>query len=111
MTVISKPLVVAKYAENSQTTQYTTPTGTRTILDKCTAYNGTASSVPITVNIVPNGGSASASNVIAYKSITPNETYTLPEIVGHVLEAGGFVSTLAGTASALVIRISGREVT
>ena len=111
MTVVSKPLVTSKYAENSQTTQYTAAAATRTILDKFTAYNGTSSSVAITINIVANGGSASASNVIAYKSITPSETYTFPEIVGHVLEPGGFVSTLAGSASALVIRASGREVT
>ena len=44
-------------------------------------------------------------------SLLRQYTYTFPEVVGHVLEPGGFVSTLAGSASALVIRASGREVT
>jgi hypothetical protein len=37
--------------------------------------------------------------------------YTFPEIVGQVLLPGSFISTIAGTASAINIRASGREVT
>jgi hypothetical protein len=44
------------------------------------------------------------------RTIVPNETYTCPELVGHVLEAGGFISTLASAATSLTIRCSGREV-
>jgi hypothetical protein len=39
-----------------------------------------------------------------------SETYTFPELVGHVLASGGYISTIAGTASAINIRCSGREV-
>lgn len=108
--MVSKPLVTAKYAANSETTEYTTAAGTRTILDKFTAYNGHTASVLVTVKVVPNGGTAGASHVIASKAIAPGETYTFPEVVGHVLEPGGFVSVIAATASAVVIRLSGREV-
>jgi hypothetical protein len=45
------------------------------------------------------------------KSLAAGETYTFPEIVGHYLENGGYISTLAGTGSAINIRASGREVT
>ncbi len=112
MTVTVKPLVPAKYAENAQTTQYTAPTGTRAIIDKATVTNGTASVATFGANLVPAAGSAGASNlVIDDRAIAPGEAYTCPELVGHILEPGGFISTIAGTASALVLRVSGREIT
>jgi hypothetical protein len=49
--------------------------------------------------------------IVKTKTLQPSETYTFPELVGHVLSPGGFISTLAGTASAINIRVSGREVT
>lgn len=110
MSVVSKPLFTAAYASNSQTTVYTTPAGTRTIIDKCSGYNGTASAVTLAVNLVPSGGSAGATNLIMLKSIPAGEAYTFPQVVGHVLEAGGFISVIAGSASSIVLRVSGREV-
>jgi hypothetical protein len=110
MTVTAKALLEAKYAENSQTTQYTSPTGTRTIIDKATATNVTASPATLAANIVASGGAASAANLIAERTIAADECYTLPELVGQILETGDFVSTIAGTASAIVIRLSGRQV-
>jgi hypothetical protein len=44
------------------------------------------------------------------KTLQPAEVYTFPELVGQVLSAGAFISTIAGTASAINIRASGREV-
>lgn len=111
MTVTAKPLIVSKYASNAEATEYTAPAGTRTIVDKFTGYNGTAGAVVLTVKLVPNGGTAGATNITSAKSIAAGETYTFPEIVGHSLEAGGFVSVLSASASAIVIRSSGREVT
>lgn len=110
MTVTAKCLLEAKYAENAETTQYTAGAGTRTIIDKFTDTNVTASAALLTVKIIASGGTASADETISYqKSIQPGETYTFPEVVGQVLNAGDFLSTLAGTATAIVIRISGRE--
>lgn len=110
MTVTAKCLIDSKYAENSQTTQYTA-TGVRTILDKFTAYNGTAGAVTLAVNIVASGGTAGASNLKVLRTVAAGETYTFPEIVGQVLNSGSFISTIAGAATSLVIRASGREVT
>lgn len=109
MTTTAKALLESKYAENSQTTQYTA-SGVRAIIDKFSAYNGTGGAVTLAVNLVPSGGSAGASNLKVSKSLLAGETYTFPEIVGHVLNPGDFISTIAGAATSLVIRVSGREV-
>jgi hypothetical protein len=108
MTVTAKCLVESKYAENAQTTQYTA-TGVRAIVDKFTGYNGTAGAVSLTVNLVASGGAAGASNVKVVRSLAAGETYTFPEMVGQVLNAGDFISTLASAATSIVIRVSGRE--
>ena len=111
MTVTVTVLVPAKTAENSQTTQYTA-SGVTAIIDKFTATNYSAAAATISVNLVTGGGSAGNDNLIVKtKTLQPAETYTFPELVGHVLRPSGFISTIAGTASAINIRVSGREVT
>jgi hypothetical protein len=109
MTVTPKCLLESKYAENAQTTQYTAPASTRVLIDKFTAYS--LAGTTLAVNIVASGGSAGASNVKANKTLAANETYSFPELVGQILNPGDFISTLPGGATAVVIRISGREVT
>lgn len=111
MTVTVKTLIPAKTAESSQTTQYTA-TGVTTIIDKFTATNYSGSPATLSVNIVTSGDTAGNQNLITKtKTLQANEVFTFPEIVGQVLMAGGFISTIAGTASAINIRASGREVT
>jgi hypothetical protein len=111
MTVTVKVLIPAKTAEATQTTQYTA-TNVTTIIDKFTATNYSASAATISVNLVTAAGSASDSNLITkLKTLQPSEVYTFPEIVGQVLSPSAFLSTIAGTASAINIRASGREVT
>lgn len=112
MTVTAKPLFQALQAAAAETTQYTTPAGTRTIVDKFTGTNTTAAAATLTVRLVASGGSAGASNtIVSAKTLQAGETYTFPELVGHVLNPGDFISTLAGTAAAITVRSSGREVT
>jgi hypothetical protein len=111
MTITVKVLIPAKLAENTQTTQYTA-TGVTTIIDKFTATNINATAATISVNLVTSADTAGNQNLITKtKTLQPNEVYTFPELVGQVLMAGGFISTIAGTASAINIRASGREVT
>ena len=111
MTVTVKVLVPAKTVENSQTTQYTA-TGVTTIIDKFTATNISASAATVSVNLVTTAGTAGNTNLITKtKTLQPAEVYTFPELVGQVLMSGDFISTIAGTASAINIRVSGREVT
>ena len=111
MTVTVKNIIPRKQAENVQTAQYTA-LNCKTIIDKFTVTNTTAANATFSVNLVPSGGTEGVGNlVMKSRSIAPNETYTCPELVGQVLEDGGFISTIAGTASALTISASGREIT
>lgn len=111
MTVIAKPLFNAKQAENAETTQYAAPGGTRTIIDKFTGTNTTGVAANLTIKLIQSGGVAGAANtVVSSKTLQPGETYTFPEVVGHVLNPGDFISTLASAAASVTIRASGREV-
>lgn len=111
MTVIVKNIVPGKTVEATQTTQYTANNVT-TIIDKFTATNYSATAATISVNLVTVAGSAGNSNLITKtKTLQPSEVYTFPELVGQVLNNGDFISTIAGTASAINMRVSGREVT
>jgi len=110
MTVTAKVLIPAKIAENTQVTQYTA-TGITTIIDKFTATNYSGSAATLSVNLVTASDTAGNQNLISKtKTLQPAETYTFPEIVGQVLMASGFISTIAGTATSINIRASGREV-
>jgi hypothetical protein len=111
MAVTVTVLIPAKTAEAAQTTQYTS-TGVTTIIDKFTATNYSAAAATISVNLITVADSAGNDNLIVKtKTLQAGETYTFPEIVGQVLAPGGFISTIAGTASAVNIRASGRQVT
>ena len=110
MTVTVRVLIPAKIAEDAQSTQYTA-TNVTTIIDKFTATNYNTAAATISVNLVTALGSAGNDNLIVKtKTLQPAETYTFPELVGQVLASGGFISTIAGTASAINIRASGREI-
>lgn len=111
MAVYVKVLIPAKIAEATQTTQYTA-SGVTTIVDKFTATNYGAAAASISVNVVTLADTAGNQNLIVKtKTLQPAETYTFPEIVGVALEPGGFISTIAGTASSINIRANGREIT
>ncbi len=111
MAVLVRVLIPAKTAEATQTTQYTA-NGVTTIIDKFTATNYSVTAATISINLVTAAGVAGNDNLIVKtKTLLPNETYTFPEIVGQALSPGGFISTIAGTASAINIRANGREVT
>ena len=110
MAVTPKVLIPAKQAEAVQTAQYTA-TAVKAIIDKFTVTNTSANNVTLSVNLVTVLGTAGADNLILdARAIAPDETYTCPELVGQVLEAGGFISTLASAATSLTIRCSGREI-
>lgn len=111
MTVTVVNIIPRKQAEAAQTSQYTA-LNCKTIIDKFTVTNTSASNAVFSTNLVASGGAAGDANlVLKAKTIAPGQTYTCPELVGQVLESGGFISTLAGTASALTISAAGREIT
>lgn len=110
MAVKVKNIIPTKYAENAQTTQFTAATATT--IDKFTITNTSAAVAKFSCNLVLVDGTVADSNlVIKEKAISAGETYVCPELVGHSLEAGSYISTLVDTTSALTIRASGREIT
>ena len=110
MTIVVNVLIPAKIAEATQTTQYTS-NGIKTIIDKFTATNYSGSAATISINLVTSAGSAGNQNLITKtKTLQPSEVYTFPEIVGQVLNDGDFISTIAGTATSINIRASGRQI-
>lgn len=111
MTVTTKVLVPAKEMELVQTTQYTASNCTA-YLDKVTVTNTSANNLTFSMNLVTSGGSPAASNLmIDDRAIAPGETYACgPELVGHALANGGFLSTIA-SAAGLTLRVTGRELT
>lgn len=94
----------------TQTTQYTA-TNVSTIIDKFTATNYDTVARTISVNLVqPQDTPGNNNLIVKTKTLLPSETYTFPEIVGHILAPGGYISTIASTGTAINIRASGREV-
>lgn len=111
MTVSVKNIIPAKFAEDAQTTQYTADS-VKTVIDKFSVTNIATGNVTFSINLVVSGGTPNAANrILSIRTIAPGETYLCPEVVGHVLEPGGFISTLAGAVSSLTIDASGREIT
>lgn len=109
MSVTSKR-VVAKILEDAETTQYTAGAGVRAIIDKCTATNYSGSSATLSISLVTSGASAGdAYLVVKDKSLAAGETYTFPEIVGHTLNSGDFISTNPSAATSVNMRVTVRE--
>ena len=103
-------LIPAKSAENTQVTQYIS-TNLTTIIDKFTATNYSGSAATLSVNLVTFADTAGNQNLIVKaKTLQPGETYSFPELAGHVLASGGFISTIASAASSINIRASGRVI-
>lgn len=110
MTVTAKNIIPAKSVENAQTTQYVA-TEVTTIIDKFTATNYSGSMANISVNLASVGVATGNDNLIVKnKTLQAGETYTFPELVGHIIPPNGFISTLASAAASINIRASGREI-
>ena len=110
MATVNTVIIPAKTAESAQTTQYIS-TNVRTIIDKFTATNFSASAATLSVNLVTFADAAGNQNLIVKtKTLQAGECYSFPELIGHVVENGGFISTIAGTSSAVNIRASGRVI-
>ena len=113
MAVTPKALVEGTLipSDPAGTTLYTCPTNA-TIIDKCTVTNNDPNPQTFTLAIVAVGGTPGDSNrIIRLKTLQFRECYTCPEIVGQILNTGDYISAYSSLATAMPIRISGREVT
>lgn len=109
MQILINEIIQPKTAEDVRTTQYTS-NNVKTLIDKLTAYNYSGTAATLAVNLVPASGTVSNDNLLVTANILPGQTYLFPEIVGKALFPGGFISTLAGSASALGIAANGRTI-
>lgn len=111
MTTTPRVLIQPKLAEITETTQYplTAADSTKTAIDKLTAVNTGADNATITVHLVPKDGAAGPANAFS-KMLPPSGSWPFPDVVGHVLEAGDSISTIASAAT-ISIRASGRQFT
>lgn len=93
----------------SATTLYTTTTSTTQIIKNILLNNTTTSDATVTLNVVPTGGSALASNrLLSAYTVKANDTVAIDCSI--VMNSTDFVSGLQGTSSAITVIISGVEV-
>ena len=68
--------------------------------------NRSGSTTTFTLHLVPNGGTASANNIVySNKTITANDTYIL-ELEKIILANGDMLQASANTANAIVATVS-----
>lgn len=104
-------LIPRKQAASTQTTQYTVTTGSLVVIDKFTATNTSDNSVTISVSLPAKNEAPGDQNTVTYsRSIASKEAYTFPELVGQVINAEGYISTIASAAGSITITASGREI-
>lgn len=109
MATTVKQLVPPKVAETSVTSQYS-PSLVKAIIDKATVTNTTSGNLALSVYLVDASEPPGDSNLIVkQRAIAPSECYTLPELVGQVIESAGYIATLA-SGTGLTIMFSGREI-
>jgi hypothetical protein len=81
----------------------------KTIIDKCNSSAVLAGNV--TLRIVQSGGTPGDEHRQAHKAVNISENYSWPEIVGQTLEVGDSIRGVCSVASAVTLRLSGREIT
>lgn len=107
--IYTKDIIKSRPLNIAQTTQYVA-SNVICIIDKFTLTNTGANSVTVTINLIPNGDAPSVDNAVMFSRIIGvGEAYTCPEIVGHVLSSGSYISTSANNTG-IVVRASGREI-
>lgn len=119
MAVTVKQLLDTEAIGVGDTTLFTF-TSPMTVIDKITIHN--ASDIltgEVELHLVPQGvvWTGQVQTMVAKKVFAPYESYTFPEIVGHGIKVetdGGINPKLCSSATignALIIRMTGREIT
>jgi hypothetical protein len=111
MTVTAKNLVEGRSIPNAETTVYTAPANTTTIVDKVTTANYDSATRVITIGIVAAGNVIGDVYYIAKRTLAAKETYIWPEVVGQILNPGDYITAIASQDDTINLRISGREIT
>lgn len=93
-------------------TYYTCPASNRAIVKALSFLNKAATTVTVTVYLVPSGGAADDSTIIVdAQAIAPNESWQCGQALNQVLLAAGTIQALASSAAEVTIRGSVMEIT
>jgi len=107
MTVNSKVLIETSTSDASDYVS----SSVYTIIDKCTATNIGILNQSIDVYLLSESQSVGTDTaIISGRVLQPGESYTCPEVVGHVLSPGGSIHIATSTSGEVVTRASGRVI-
>lgn len=109
MTTQVSVLIDSKEAATSTAAaDYTSPSSTRSQLDKLTLTNNSGSARTADVYLVPPGGSPGATNkVVSAKAVANGADETITTVAAHALMPGGSIFVVASGAG-VVVRLTGR---
>lgn len=92
------------------TSYYTAQPLTHTKITQLTCLNYSSAPATITLYLVTSGGSAgNATMITKNKILAAGETWSCPDLVGHVVSPSGTIRAQAGTANSINISASGIE--
>lgn len=104
-------MVEGSVLTTSAATYYTTPLATSTLIKKVTFTNTSASTVTVTMYLVPSAGTAGAANtIISAVPISANNTYEAYPAENMVLATGDFVQALCSAATSVTLMMSGIQI-
>ena len=109
-TRLPKQLSAGAQLTVSAATYYTVPANTIATVSAMTLTNSTGTARTATVYLVPNGGSAAATNIIlSARTIAAGESYNVGAAIGQTIPAGATIQALSDAGSAVTLVASGYE--
>jgi len=105
MSRIPKRLAGPLQLTTTATTQYTVPSTTKTVIRQIHIFNATTATATLTMSI---GADAAGTRIFDAYSVPAGTAFDPP--CYYVLEAAEFIQAKAGTASALVLTMTGDEI-
>lgn len=107
-------IVIKKFYANqpaaSAVLLYTCPTGKAARILKCTVCNDTTTNMTFKIYKVPSGQSVGDEYLILQDhNLGSKETYTCPEVVGQILDAGDMIYCHPSAANQLSTILDGVE--
>lgn len=105
MTTTVQRLLTAELTTVAADTTYTAEENTQVQLRACTLVNKTATARWVTIRVTPDGGTAR--HLLYRKVIGAGQSYPIPQVVAHALNAGDAVDFAAEVNSAIDLGLSG----
>jgi len=106
---ISPQIIMAQQIGVTDTAVYSVGLGKSIKVATATLCNTSASAVTVNVSLVPVGGTVGdgTHKVVSGYSLAANDTLEIPGFPGAMLGPGDMIAAYAGTASVVVLAITG----